>query len=57
LSKPIDRTRPRPTLLLVLPLVVSISFYLIADIDGPRAGMVRVHPQSLMALSESLHDH
>jgi hypothetical protein len=27
-------------LLLVLPLVVSISFFLIADIDSPRAGII-----------------
>jgi hypothetical protein len=46
--------RARTTLLLVLPLVVSISFSLIADIDSPRGGMVRVHPQNLMDLSESL---
>jgi ABC-type uncharacterized transport system fused permease/ATPase subunit len=49
--------KARTTLLLVLPLVVSISFYLIADIDGPRGGMVRVHAQNLMVLSDSLHSH
>jgi hypothetical protein len=32
-------------LLLVLPLVVSISFSLIADIDSPRGGVIRVQPQ------------
>jgi hypothetical protein len=32
----------RTTLLLVLPLIVSISFCLIADIDSPRGGVVRV---------------
>ena len=30
-------------LLLVLPLLVSISFFLIADIDSPRGGFIRVH--------------
>jgi hypothetical protein len=49
--------KARTTLLLVLPLVVSISFSLIADIDSPRGGMVRVHPQNLIDLSESLHPH
>ena len=29
-------------LLLVLPLVVAISFFLIADIDSPRGGVIRV---------------
>jgi hypothetical protein len=42
-------------LFLVLPLVVSISFFLIADIDSPRAGVIRVHPQNLERLSQSLH--
>jgi hypothetical protein len=49
--------KARTTLLLVLPLVVSISFSLIADIDSPRGGMVRVHPLNLIELSKSLHDH
>jgi hypothetical protein len=49
--------RASTTLLLVLPLVVSISFSLIADIDSPRGGMVRVYPQNLIALSESLQGH
>ena len=41
-------------LLLVLPLVVSITSMLIADIDSPRGGFIRVHPQNLESLSESL---
>jgi hypothetical protein len=41
-------------LLFVLPLVVSISFFLIADIDSPRAGLIRVRPQNLISLSQSL---
>ena len=41
-------------LLLVLPLVVSISFFLIADIDSPRGGLIRVNPQNLESLVESL---
>ena len=45
----------RTMLLLVLPLVVSISFCLIADIDSPRGGIVRVRPQNLISLSQSLH--
>ena len=42
-------------LLLVLPLVVSITFMLIADIDSPRGGLIRVRPQNLTNLLESLH--
>ena len=42
-------------LLPVLPLVVSIAFLLIADIDSPRGGVIRVNPQNLLSLSQSLH--
>ena len=37
-----------------LPLAISISFFLIADISSPRHGLVRVVPQNLVILSESL---
>jgi hypothetical protein len=42
---------------LVLPLVVSISFYLIADIDSPRRGAILLNPQNLVSLAESLRAH
>jgi hypothetical protein len=42
-------------LLPVVPLVVSIAFLLIADIDSPRRGIIRVIPQNLLSLSQSLH--
>jgi hypothetical protein len=38
-------------LFLVFALVVSISVFLIADIDSPRGGVIRVLPQNLVALS------
>ncbi|HZS55066.1 MAG TPA: hypothetical protein VFA65_11725 [Bryobacteraceae bacterium] len=40
--------------LYVLPLLVSISFFLIADLDSPRAGVIRVTPENLVNLSSSL---
>jgi len=40
---------------LVLPLAVSISFLLIADIDSPRGGVIRVLPHNLVSLSQCLH--
>ena len=40
---------------LVLPLIVSISFFLVADIDSPRHGLIRVVPQNLVSLAQSLH--
>jgi hypothetical protein len=51
------RGKAKAALILVLPLIVSISFALIANIDSPRGGMVRVHPQNLASLSESFHAH
>ena len=39
---------------MVLPLVVSISFFLIADIDSPRGGIILVNPQNLASLLETL---
>jgi hypothetical protein len=42
---------------LVLPLVVSISFFLIADIDSPRRGVILLNPQNLVSLAESLRVH
>jgi hypothetical protein len=48
------RGEAKTSLLLVLPLIVSISFSLIADIDSPRGGVVRVRPQNLVTLSQSL---
>jgi hypothetical protein len=42
------------TLLLVLPLVVSIAFFLIADIDSPRGGVIRVQPQNLLSFAQAL---
>lgn len=47
----------RTRLLLVLPLVVSTAFFLIADIDAPRRGVIRVIPENLLNLSQSLHAH
>jgi hypothetical protein len=41
-------------LALVLPLVVSIAFLLIADIDAPRHGLIHVSPQNLESLAKSL---
>jgi len=42
--------RARPALLLILPVLLSIAFLLIADIDSPRSGVIHVAPQNLLAL-------
>jgi hypothetical protein len=44
-------------LMLILPIVVSISFFLIADIDSPRGGVIVVQPQNLVSLAQSLRAH
>ena len=49
--------RAKGYLFLVLPLVVSVAFYLIADLDSPRRGIIRVQPQNLLSLSQSLQAH
>jgi len=42
-------------LLLILPIALSISLFLIADIDSPHGGVIRVKPQNLESLADSLH--
>jgi hypothetical protein len=42
------------TLLVVLPLVSSVAFMLIADIDTPRHGIIRIEPRNLMILEQSI---
>jgi hypothetical protein len=46
--------KPGALLFLVLPLTSSIAFFLIADIDSPRGGVIRVLPQNLVSLSQSI---
>lgn len=46
--------RPDSLLLLVLPVVLAISFMLIADIDSPRGGLIHVVPLNLVNLAQSL---
>jgi protein-S-isoprenylcysteine O-methyltransferase Ste14 len=44
-----------PILFMILPVALSISLFLIADIDSPRRGVIRVHPQNLESLAASLN--
>ena len=48
------RARHPKRLALVLPLIVSISLLLIADIDAPRHGLIHVSPQNLQSLARSM---
>lgn len=45
---------PRKHFLLIMPLVVSLSVMLIADIDSPRNGIIRVVPQNLLSTAQSM---
>lgn len=47
-------TRSLSRVLLILPFVISIAFFLICDIDTPRRGLIAVKPQNLDILVESM---
>jgi lipopolysaccharide export LptBFGC system permease protein LptF len=49
------RTRAESVMFLVMTLIVAVSFFLIADIDSPRGGIIRVQPENLVGLSQSFH--
>lgn len=48
------RSRTVISRFLVLPLTISLAFFLVADIDSPRRGLIRVVPQNLISLSSSV---
>jgi purine-cytosine permease-like protein len=41
-------------LFIALPLVVSAALFILADMDSPRHGVIRVNPQNLQSLSAAL---
>ena len=41
-------------LFMIFPFVTSISFFLIADIDSPRGGVIRIEPRNLITLQNNL---
>jgi hypothetical protein len=46
--------RANVLLTVTLPLVISVAFFLIADLDSPRRGLIRTQPQNLISLADSL---
>jgi len=40
--------------LLILPVIMSIAFFLIADIDSPNGGVIQIAPQNLIAVLQSV---
>jgi hypothetical protein len=49
-----QRVRSRGMLIWILPLIVSSASLLIADIDAPRGGLIRVRPHNLISITASL---
>jgi hypothetical protein len=43
--------------LMVVPVVTSVAFFLIADIDSPRGGVIHVTPNNLMAVAQTMNSH
>jgi hypothetical protein len=41
-------------LFMIFPFVTSVSFFLIADIDSPRGGVIRIEPRNLITLKQNL---
>jgi len=39
---------------MIVPISASVSFFLIADLDSPHGGAIRVAPQNLTSLSQTL---
>lgn len=39
---------------LIMPFVVTVSLLLIADLDSPRSGAIRVRPNNLISLAQSI---
>ena len=41
-------------LFMIFPFIVSVSFFLIADIDSPRDGVIQIDAKNLVALKSTL---
>lgn len=50
----IGLTAHRISVFMALPLVFSVAFFLISDLDHPHGGLINTHPQNLISLSDSL---
>jgi len=50
----VSERRKGVLLLLILPVIISTSFLLIADIDNPRGGLIPILPHNLIAVTHAL---
>jgi hypothetical protein len=46
--------RPNTGLFMIFPLMISIAFFLIADIDSPRGGVIKIEPRNLIDLKHNM---
>jgi hypothetical protein len=46
--------RNNVSLFMIFPFMVAIAFFLIADIDSPRGGVIRIDPRNLVDLKQSI---
>jgi len=46
--------RRKDMIVLILPIVISIALFLISDLDSPRGGIIRVQPQNLLLVAQSM---
>lgn len=51
----VHRGKDASKLLVILPLISAQSFLLIAEIDTPRHGFIKIQPQNLISLEQSMH--
>jgi hypothetical protein len=49
-AKDVNSKRP----MIIFPIVIAVAIMLLADLDSPRGGIIRVHPQNLLSLQELL---
>ena len=46
--------RHNVALFMIFPFVIAVSFFLIADIDSPRGGVIKIEPRNLIQLKHTL---
>jgi hypothetical protein len=46
--------KPNVGLFMIFPTMIAIAFFLIADIDSPRGGVIRIDPRNLMDLKNNI---
>lgn len=46
--------KPNIGLFMIFPLMISIAFFLISDIDSPRGGVIKIEPRNLIDLKHNI---